>query len=93
MLALRPTRIPVGRCDVPINEKWLGLRGCILARQAHRPIKGALTCTSLGYETMMPSLRASLNLTAVTQYSVAIIPEHREWFLATNGTHVGFVRP
>jgi len=42
---------------------------------------------------MMPSLRASLNLAAVTQYLVAIIPDHREWFLATNGTPVGFVRP
>jgi len=42
---------------------------------------------------MMPSLRASLNLTVVAQYLVTVIPDHREWFMAMNGTSGWFVRP
>ena len=86
------------RCASPkaavalLNEKWPRHRGCILAQSSTSPKKGALTCTSLGCETMMPSMRASLGLAVVTQCLVTIPRGHREWPLTANGTPVGFVR-
>ena len=92
MLALRSLHVSEDRCGVHKREvaQTSGLHSFV--RQKHRPIKDALTCSSLGCETMMPSLHASVNLTAGMQYSVTVISDHRECFLALNGTHVGSVR-
>ena len=91
-LALCPKYVSDGRLDVPQRED-ARTSDYIFACQAQRPRKDTLTlCTPLPHKPMIPSWRSLLNIPAGILFWVNIVQGHREWFLTTNGTPVGFVR-